>query len=209
MKILTFILLLILLGVLVAILVWGGVTNWKFSSKMYSCKKDTNGKFGCEIDIHGTQSLSECQKTCSIPITILCPGGIKTQCNQNDPQCIDNSAKYCKAKLLPPPPPLPPPPSPPPPTQIPVLTKQIKCNSDNSIKVCNINDASCIQNSPILCPKCFKPDTCEIISNPSEDKKCFVGTLKDCKEQNYHKNHRHAHNGHHKNHHRHHRKRPW
>ena len=39
MEILTFILLLILLGVLVAILVWGGVTNWKFSSKMYSMQK--------------------------------------------------------------------------------------------------------------------------------------------------------------------------
>ena len=28
----------------------------------------------------------------------------------------------------------------------------------------------------------LNPDTCEIISNPSEDKKCFVGTLKDCKD---------------------------
>ena len=30
MEILTFVLLIILLGVLVAILVWGGVTGWKF-----------------------------------------------------------------------------------------------------------------------------------------------------------------------------------
>jgi len=196
MEILSFVLSIILLGVLVAILVWGGVTDWKFSSKMYSCKKDINGKYSCEIDIHGTQSLSECQKTCSFPITISCPGGVRTQCNQNDPQCVNNSVKYCKAQLPPPPPPSPAP------TPKPVLTKQIKCNSDNSIKVCNINDASCVQNSPILCPKCFKPSTCEIISNPSENQKCFVGTLKDCKTQSHqNKKHHHDHNGHHKHHH--------
>ena len=66
MEILTFILLLILLTVLVAILIWGGVTNWKFSSKMYSCKR-REGKSGCEIDLAGSQTLHECQKTCSLP----------------------------------------------------------------------------------------------------------------------------------------------
>ena len=39
MEILTFILILILIIIITAILIWGGVTNWQFAHKMYSCQK--------------------------------------------------------------------------------------------------------------------------------------------------------------------------
>ena len=95
MEILTFILCVILVGVLVAILIWGGVTDWKFSSKMYSCKKNTSGKYICEIDINGKQTLEDCQKSCAPNKKITCPQGARKICNANDPHCIDNSSKYC------------------------------------------------------------------------------------------------------------------
>ena len=63
MKLLTFILLMTILFIILGVLIWGGTTNWKFGSKMYTCMQ-TNTMGTCVSHSNGTMSFDDCKRIC-------------------------------------------------------------------------------------------------------------------------------------------------
>ena len=121
MEILTFILILILIIIITAILIWGGVTNWQFAHKMYSCQKSaTSSTYSCVVDLKGTKTVAECNQSCPPPqiilppkssptpkpksspapktTTITCADGSTATCVQGTKYCSNNSSVYCGKK---------------------------------------------------------------------------------------------------------------
>ena len=63
MELLTFILLMTILFIILGVLIWGGTTDWKFGSKMYTCMQ-TNTMGTCVSHSNGTMSFDDCKRIC-------------------------------------------------------------------------------------------------------------------------------------------------
>ena len=64
MEILTFILILVLVLIVFGILIWGGLTHWKFTSPKYSCQKNSNNLYSCMTNANGSLNLDQCNLVC-------------------------------------------------------------------------------------------------------------------------------------------------